>query len=455
MLPKNTHPARSPDLREIEDISQHFAVNQALFLRDPEYPCRRPALSLFFARHLGVKPDWHCQMNTRIPVYSYENKNGFKMIDLDPARIYQVRYLPALPGNHIAELWGHAMIELVICSPDRKEVGPECLKDTSYHLTVAYDPEYPDTYPEVWKSISGQYPSHVFMNVAPALVKYYNRREFRDVQSFPLKLTQEEKTLLTYQILSQYWEFQNDYYFFTDNCTTEIVHLLEGVLDSKETTKNLNNRLDNKLNNKLNNKLKRIAAQTPLQVVDELDRLGYLDKTILEPRDEAIRNGYIFPGKLEKLEAAYARLRRTHPALRWKSLNDYTNHSTAAERKALINSDPNDLADLGTLEKQIQTMKWAELDDAISSGLRTEKRDLLERSQAARAKTVPMKLVKGGYGIPTAKEMAPGSLAIPFTELKKVETEIFKWARNRFKSLYQETEEIDRNLFLFQSRDED
>ena len=114
---RNSFSDRSPDAYELTAPNEFVAVNLEYFLLDPDYACRRPALHRYFSDHFA----WAPSANTcpqALP-YLQAEEGEPPLLELDPARVYAVDYLLAEGNEKPMSRWGHSMLRLVICAPDR------------------------------------------------------------------------------------------------------------------------------------------------------------------------------------------------------------------------------------------------------------------------------------------------------------------------------------------------
>ena len=192
---KNMLWTRSPDPYEFKNRKESFAVNFEYFALDPEFHCRRPAVNAYMSQIFGeVFAADTCKLNTIVYLNSREPNLDMKLpINIDPSRVYRIDYLFASKGKAIMSRWGHAMYRLVVCAPERKEVGPDCLHDVAYHVAISYRANVNDIMISYWKGIIGKYPSQMFLIPFREVLVEYNKEELRDLLSLPLNLTDNEQ----------------------------------------------------------------------------------------------------------------------------------------------------------------------------------------------------------------------------------------------------------------------
>ncbi len=392
---KNTNFLRSVDPYESTNPREHFAVNMEYFLLDPNYACRKPAHYEYFAETVGVRPfrDQPCTAFTNV----LTSASGIP-VNIDPKRVYEVHYLFASKGPQLMSRWGHAMLRIVMCAPERKEVGPECLKDVAYHVVIGFRAYEDAAITSYWKGLTGKYPSQLLVASLSEIVDEYNRGEMRDLISLPLKLTRSQMELLVDRVREEYWSYAGKYYFFSNNCASEADELIKGILPEYHPYQDQ-------------------VILSPLGIYDSLELVKLTDPSILNNATNAIKEGYFFPSQRRYLEKAFA-LTGIQGAL-----DDYLEESTAAERREIFknsNGDVRSAAAFYALEKAIQRRMEGKLSKAMTklivdgdekgSELPGVPKDVLAEVTAARNSLLPWNLMaeREGYGIPLASELISG-----------------------------------------------
>ena len=236
---------RVPDPYENHNKEEYAAVNFEYFILDKEYQCRRPMQYHFFNRHLSHTPfpNTQCSSTSKVLVSGLRAKKTFVPIDLD--RVYQVQYLYAEKGSDIAAGFGHSLIRLVICAPERQNprtkkiipatpYGPECLNDINYHLVASFYADILDLNRSTAKGLFGGYDSVLGMISLTSVIKKYNRIQMRSMYALPLQYTEAQKQLFLKNMLNIHWEYRGNYKFITNNCATETLQLLISPFDKAE-----------------------------------------------------------------------------------------------------------------------------------------------------------------------------------------------------------------------------
>jgi hypothetical protein len=289
----NRQLARSPDIYELSSPLEFVAVNLEYFLLDPSYACRRPALYRHFRSHFGWAP---ATQEACTGGYAYLNAGSDfarqPLGRLDPERVYQVDYLFAEANQNWVSRWGHSMLRLVICAPDRPR-GPDCRLDLDQHLVLSYRAFVGDLQLSSWKGLTGVYPSRLFVLPLDQVIDEYTKVELRSLASIPLRLERNELEALVERAAEQHWSYDGRYYFLSNNCAVETLKLLRSGTVRDELTA-----LDSIL---------------PSGLLELLDARGLADRSVLADPVEALRLGYRFDSFRERYQAMFAVLRERLP----------------------------------------------------------------------------------------------------------------------------------------------
>ena len=448
VVPLNSVVLRSPDPYEFQSIEEHFAVNMEYFLLDPEFGVRRPALYSYLSEvFLGFRPYPLPELPTRI--FRHTKSGGIDqsaLVDLNPDRIYQVHSLLAAPKGSFVSRYGHSMLRLVICSPERAEVGPDCLKDIQHHLVLSYSAYVEQAHLSSWKGMTGYYPTQSFIFPLHEVIEFYNKIELRDLTSLPIRLTLEEKRRLIYRVLEQYWEYQSRYSILSNNCSIETGHLLKGVLGDE---------------------LRGFKASTPLLLEEKLIELGRMEERVLRDRKEAIRLGYLFPSIQGTLEESFSVLGKTVKGWSWRSLDDYLRLSTAEQRRdqmlKLIAAREQGVTGLGKtfasfyfLESFIELNHSQRLSSVAFSELERLAQDhhheffekLHQASLTKLREALPLSLLQSGYGVALPQDFKQGHPLIEASSWSENERILKDWIEHQFSTAFQELQEIQANKKL-------
>ena len=389
-LKENAFTDRSPDRYELHDPAEFVAVNLEHWLLDPEYACRRPALAHYFELHFQHRaPRAECAPG--LPFLDPGADTGDALLELDPARIYQVDYLLAEGNERVMSRWGHSMLRLVVCAPGRQP-GPDCRLDLDHHRVLSFRAFVGDVQISSWGGLTGTYPSRLFVLPLDQVVEEYTRVELRALVSLPLRLSRDEITGLLQRAARVHWGYDGNYRFISNNCAVETFKLLhDGVPRLADAG---------------------LSSITPTGLLRRLRRQAVLEADVPAEGPEAIRLGYRFEPMDAHYESLYETAREVLDlpfagAKAWLAL-------PAAERTGwLHHADLRAAAALLVLEQAAlrrqellarDELKRRFLDTSHPDGLDglVEVRALLEREGAL---TRPAMLLQGaGYGVPQQDE---------------------------------------------------
>jgi hypothetical protein len=449
----NYSAVRSPDPYEFTKIEEEFAVNMEYFLLDPEYACRRPSEFEYLKDHFNYDPfpNRTCQVPNQVQLASDTlGQSAGALVTLDPSRIYQIHYLFASEGTSFASRWGHAMFRIIVCNKSRATVGPDCLNDISDHIIVSYAANSGDWSVSAWDGLTGKYPSQLFLyHMYPDIVNEYTVDQFRNLISLPLKFTDAEKTRFIQRVLEQYWQYSGKYYFVTNNCATEALHMLKAVYRDYS--------------------FQQWSVLSPVGLYDKLNSAGLIDESLLKDQDSAQQQGYDFPSERNVYVDAFNQIKAVSPSqVPVNSLNDYVTQSSAADRLALYKQ----LSALGPAKTQnlanpffiletyiLHTAGNAYMSSVMSelqkeSGAMEQKMNqMLDLSNQA----LPWNSSMGGYGIPLPEDQPLSSTAASLAadaqnaQVKALYAEVMAWAQKTLSGQATELNSITANERFFLS----
>ncbi|WP_413295344.1 DUF4105 domain-containing protein [Bdellovibrio sp. HCB185ZH] len=398
---ENVMNQRSPDIYELKDKKEHFAVNMEYFLMDPQFKCRRPSIYKVLSRQFQHAPfaDVTCEAQLG---YVIPNSGAMysQILPIDPNRIYQVHYLFAEKGSDLSSGWGHSMIRLVMCAPERKSVGPECLRDVEYHLVLSFRAWVESIQLSMWAGLVGDYSSRLFILPLSQVIDEYPKGQFRSLRSIPLKLTREQIRDLVVRSVETHWGYEGKYKFITANCATETLDLLQSVLQSPA--------------------MMNIDIKTPAGLYSVLQKLGLADDSVFKDQKAAKELGYYFESYEERYNKTFAMVKDAGftPV---KDFKEWIN-ADAAYRQQVIRSIPKSypefkkmIASLFVLEfaaqRQIQTYILQDLTSMMSdSKLGENSKKAKETAQNYMkiselfAKPASFLPFGRGYGLPSSAE---------------------------------------------------
>ncbi|KAF1708059.1 hypothetical protein CSC73_10345 [Pseudoxanthomonas sacheonensis] len=270
---RNAFGDRSPDPYELDRASEFVAVNLEYFLLDPDYACRRPALYRFFSEHFDWAPAHAGCAPGQVFLQADADSGESALLRLDPSRVYAVDYLLAEPNQQPMSRWGHSMLRLVICAPDRPP-GPDCRLDLRYHRVLSFRAFVDDVQISSWRGLTGSYPSRLFLLPLEQVIDEYTKVELRGLQSIPLRLDPAEIAGLLERAAQTHWTYDGRYYFLGNNCAVETFKLLHDGVP----------RLAGEP----------LASITPTGLLRRLKKAGIADASVLDDPAEALRLGYRF-----------------------------------------------------------------------------------------------------------------------------------------------------------------
>lgn len=378
---------RSPDAYELTSPREFLAVNVEHFLRDPDYACRRPALSDFLARYLG--PPRHAGPPRCAPAMPFVVPAGDPALEtLDPARVHGIEYLLAEPTDAAMSRWGHSMLRLVVCAPGRAP-GPDCRFDLQHHRVLSFRAFVDDVQISGWRGLTGRYPSRLFVLPLTQVIEEYTAIQLRGLRSVPLRLSDEERAGLVERAAQLHWSYDGRYTFLGNNCASETFKLLhDGVPRLAHEP---------------------IAAIAPTALLRRLERAGIADPS-LPQRDDAVRLGYWFP-PADRHYAELFDIARASLALPARDARAWLDLDPEKRAPWMTAGDLRASAALLVLEEAALRRAELRARDALKRRLSTHRRDplraLLDDTLALEgALARPAGLLDGvpGYGLPQADE---------------------------------------------------
>lgn len=386
---RNHFALRSPDRYELHSPAEFFAVNLEHYLLDGDYRCRRPALHAWFAQQLGqASVPAKAACNATLPFMQAGEQDGLAdLLELDPARIYEVDFLLAEGNAQLMSRWGHSMLRLVICAPGRAP-GPACRMDLQHHLVLSFRAFVGDVQLSSWRGLTGSYPSRLFVLPLNRVVEDYTRVELRGLSSTPLALSPREIEQLLEQAAQLHWSYDGRYFFVSNNCAVETWKLLhEGVP-----------RLD----------AAALSSITPTGLLQRL-REQAIASPAPEDRQQAIAKGYYFESAARHYTLVFDVARKALP-LPAADVEAWLQLPAAQRRHWMEQADHEVLAAMLLLEQAAWRRQELLARDVLKRRLLSGK-DLgnaLEQFNGLMARAgvllAPGNLPAPGYGIPTAPE---------------------------------------------------
>ncbi|MGU9803976.1 DUF4105 domain-containing protein [Pseudomonas sp. MPDS] len=391
----NRQVARSPDIYETSSPKEFVAVNMEYFLLDPSYACRRPALYRYYQEHFGWAP---AAKNTCAPSFAFLNAgNDFAKTPLgkvDPERVYAIDYLLAEANQNWVSRWGHSMLRLVICAPDRPR-GPDCRLDLDQHLVLSYRAFVGDVQLSSWDGLVGKYPSRLFVLPLAQVIDEYTKTELRSLASVPLNLTRSEIEDTVEHAAEMHWSYDGNYYFLSNNCAVESLKLLRSGSNNAQ--------------------LKGLDSIMPNGLLEVLKGRGLADTSVLNDPKEALRLGYRFDSFRERYQAMFEVLKK-HLPIKQQNVEDWLALSAAERRPWFERADLRTSAALLLLEQASYRRQLLLAQDEVKQrylGARELQNGGMERANATLQQILansgflsrPAELLgSSGYGLPQPSE---------------------------------------------------
>ncbi|OFZ20265.1 MAG: hypothetical protein A2X94_15440 [Bdellovibrionales bacterium GWB1_55_8] len=436
-------PLRTPDAYELKNSAENFAVNLEFFLLDPEYACRRPTLNRYFQSIFGKTQlqTTACERDSTVFLHSQNiGKNLLRKTDLNPDRIYQVHFLFASRGPALMSRWGHAMYRLVVCAPERTEVGPDCLRDIQHHVVVSHRAAVDDLSISYWKGIFGKYPSQLFLYSLPEIVDEYTKLELRDMLSLPLKISDAEKQNFVNRVLEQYWGYSGRYLFFTNNCADEALQLVQAAEEGDAFAE--------------------LRTLHPLGLYKKYIKAGLIDPALVEDKNEAERQGLFFRSKQAAYDKALRILDGAGASFGQTRVSEFAAATTADARRKVYQERARVV--LSGAFYVLETFALMENQRKLSKAVTAELESLRDRKDPRAEKFLTV-IASGmnrsraprfqhGYGVPLKSDFAPEDAAKGTDEDEKwtqLAKDVNFWLRETFGPQLDEISATSGNIAFF------
>jgi hypothetical protein len=382
---------RSPDGYELTAPVEFVAVNIEHFLLDADYACRRPAMHRLFSEHFN----WTPSTSSCLPGMPYlqAEEGEAPLLELDPARVYAVDYLLAEGNEKPMSRWGHSMLRLVVCAPDRPP-GPDCRFDLPYHRVLSFRAFVGDVQISSWRGLTGSYASRLFLLPLDQVIDEYTKVELRGLRSIPLRLEPKEIAGLLERAAQLHWSYDGRYYFISNNCAVETFKLLHDGVP----------RLAGEP----------LASISPTALLRRLQDNGIADGSVLDDPLEAIRLGYRFEAASVHYQDLFD-VARADLGMPQQQVREWLELPPAVRRPWLQDAGLRASAALLLLEEaSLQQQELRALDELkhrylgharATDGKGPDSGALREFLQAGGFMSRPATLLPtGGYGLPQADE---------------------------------------------------
>jgi hypothetical protein len=194
-----------------------------------ENKTEEPPRCRFIARYTWLKDKLHID-EARLPATTCAKFND-ALASVNPKSA--VFIFPAAHLNSPASMFGHTLIRI------NSDLRSDLLSHAVSYAAVTDDS---NGFLYAFKGLFGLYKGYYSVLPYYEKVKEYNDMERRDIWEYPLNLSEEE----TRRMFLHIWELKDiysDYYFFDENCSYELLFLLEAARPSVDMTGPLRDRL--------------------------------------------------------------------------------------------------------------------------------------------------------------------------------------------------------------------
>lgn len=393
---QNARIDRTPDNYELTNPQEFLAVNMEYFLLDKNYGCRRPRLNGWFVKQFDWQPPEQRQCSKDyVYLFANDTPDSSPLEHLDPERIYEVDYLFAAANKEWMSRWGHSMLRLVICAPDRPR-GPDCRLDLEYHRVLSYRAFINDLQISSIKGLTGSYPSRLFILPLNQVVDEYTKLEWRPLESVPLKLTRSQILELADQAVELHWSYDGNYYFISNNCAVETLKLLRSGIARSD--------------------LQTLDTITPSGLLKLLEVRGLADTSVLKNRADAMKRGYYFDSYRDRYMLMF-KVIKTQLAVPDKSVDEWLERPAVDRRKYFEKANLRATAALVLLEqaagrRQMLMAMQILKERYLKPSNRLTNKDFAD-TQSNIAQVVvksaflsrPASLLTEGYGLPLPEEL--------------------------------------------------
>lgn len=224
---KNKFLERLPSEILTNSLKELTEVHLKSYQEDPNYACRFPAQYSYLKTFFSDPFPFHdCQINTLVRLsgpepYLYD-------VDLNPDRIYEARFMIASKSKELVSRFGHAMIHLVRCAPERP-LGEDCRKDIEHHVVVSYRGQVDSLKMSSLKGITGKYRVQPFFFLLPKSIDEYTGEQSRSLTSYAFNFNRQELSNFVYRLIEDFWVYRSGYNFINRNCATEVRDVVKSI----------------------------------------------------------------------------------------------------------------------------------------------------------------------------------------------------------------------------------
>ena len=281
---------------EYSRLGAYAAINFERFLLDPHYRCRRPSQYDYFAQKFHYQPFPAQQCSPLKPLLVTKPGRQGSLVNLDPKRVYQIHYLLAGRRGFWTSAFGHSLLRLVVCAPERRDevtgqmipatpLGPQCLKDTDYHVVASFFADTGRVDPNGLAGVLWGYTWRFYFFHFADIAHRYARRDLRSLHSFPLLFSRREMGQMISQMQLLHWDYQERTAGLVENCATRTVQLIQSV--------------------KANPYAHTLRAISPFGIPKHLAQLGLIDQRYVGENFRHLPAANIRWGATHYLQAAF------------------------------------------------------------------------------------------------------------------------------------------------------
>ena len=300
--------------------SEQFSELLLTFLTDPLFSCRRPAQDRYFRTRYHLPPA-AATCNSQLPLLVFQRYGYPELQYLDRERVAEIRLLFGGTGTSLASRFGHVALHLVVC-PEGKRDAASCNSNLFEHLVLGFMAHIDEFELSSLKALLGDYRAYLFASRFIDTYQDYAIHEFREVYSLPLKLNNHEKQRLLTDLTQIHWEFSGNYHFFSNNCASFLYRALVASLPEIKQTPGLSD-----------------GFVRPDHLFEAFRQSPVTEGNLLEPREQAEKNGYYFSSTKPYYQKAFTVIKDTRAHYPFRSLEAYLDCSASGRRQVWL-SDP-------------------------------------------------------------------------------------------------------------------
>lgn len=219
------------DLKRPQNLKEALAFDLTMMLTDESYFCAKPASFLILNKilDLGI-PRPNCEPYNRVPIISYtENIKKMPLVfELKAEDVISIDYVKVESGSQYHQMFGHAMLRVTLCKPHQQR--SDCIKNPMNKFFISYRAvnSLLDRKDSLRKPIQG------FLIPYRDIKLEYTTKDDRNLEIYPLDLSDDEMQLLIYAFLEKLATDQRSYDLMGFNCATASADMINIVLIGKK-----------------------------------------------------------------------------------------------------------------------------------------------------------------------------------------------------------------------------